>query len=145
MKSYLLSHSETCTPEHVQRVFNDIRAVETWITPFPYAAILISRLDVRDLAAVIRERLPGVWLMVTELNGRSVQGWLPADLWDYVNDPLKARSRKLFSGVAPPSPRSAGAHDSGSLFRRLGEFRDSWLRTKPGLCSRVDGSPGTGP
>lgn len=108
MKSYLLSHSEACTSEQVQQVLNDTRAVETWIAPFPYAAILISQLDVRDLAAVIRERLPGVWLMVTELNGRSVQGWLPADLWEYVNDPLKARSRKLFSGVAPPSPRPPG-------------------------------------
>ena len=145
MKSYLLSHSGACTPEHVQRVVNDIRAVETWMTPFPYAAILISRLDVRDLAAVIRERLPGVWFMVTELNGRSVQGWLPAELWDYVNDPLKARSRKLLSGAAPPSPRSAGAHDFGSFARRLGELRDSWLRTKLSLRSRVDGSPGTGP
>ena len=144
MKSYLLSHSEACTPEQVQRVLNDIQAVETWMTPFPYAAILISRRDLRDLAAVIRERLPGVWFMVTELNGRSVQGWLPAELWDYVNDPLKARSRKLFSGVAPPSSRSPGAHDSGSFARRLGELRDSWLRTKLSLRSRVDGSPGTG-
>ena len=108
MKSYLLSHSGACAPEHVQQVLNDIRAVETWITPFPYAAILISRLDVGDLAAVIRERLPGVWLMLTELNGRSVQGWLPANLWEYVNDPLKARSKKLFSGVAPPSPPPSG-------------------------------------
>ena len=74
MKSYLLNHSEACTPEYVQRVLNDIRAAETWMTPFPYAAILISRLDVRDLAAVIRERLPGVWFMVTELNGGSVRG-----------------------------------------------------------------------
>ena len=119
MKSYLLSHGEACTPEHVQRVLNDTRAVETWVTPFPYAAILISRLDVRDLAAVIRERLPGVWLMVTELNGGAVQGWLPADLWEYVNDPSKARSRKLFSGAAPPTTRFTvpGLHDSGSIAR----------------------------
>lgn len=119
MKSYLLSHSEACTPEHVQRVLNDTRAVETWVTPFPYAAILISRLDVRDLAAVIRERLPGVWLMVTELNGGAVQGWLPADLWEYVNDPSKARSRKLFSGAAPPTTRFTvpGLRDSGSIAR----------------------------
>ena len=121
MKSYLLSHSEACTPEHVQRVLNDTRAVETWVTPFPYAAILISRLDVRDLAAVIRERLPGVWLMVTELNGGAVQGWLPADLWEYVNDPSKARSRKLFSGAAPPTtpfPVSS-FHDPGGIARRI--------------------------
>ena len=127
MKSYLLSHSEACAPEDVRQVLNDTRAVETWVTPFPYAAILISQLDVRDLAAVIRERLPGVWLMVTELNSGAVQGWLPADLWEYVNDPLEARSRNLFSGVIPPSTRSPGPdlHDSGSLLRRLGELRDS--------------------
>ena len=127
MKSYLLSHGEACTPEHVQRVLNDTREVETWVTPFPYAAILISRLDVRDLATVIRERLPGVWLMVTELNGGAVQGWLPGDLWEYVNDPQKAWSRKLFSGMVPPPAPSPSIDDLlgfASRPRRFGGLGD---------------------
>ena len=157
MKSYLLNHSEACTPEHVQQVLNDTRAVETWVTPFPYAAILISRLDVRDLAAVIRERLPKVWLMVTELNGGAVQGWLPGDLWEYVNDPQKAWSRKLFSGMVPPPTPSPGIGDLLGLASRprrsggLGDVasaasRDPYSPTKRPfwLSSLGDATPSSG-
>ncbi len=144
MKSYLLNHSDACTPEHVQQVLNDTRAVETWVTPFPYAAILISRLDVRDLAAVIRERLPGVWLMVTELNGSVVQGWLPADLWEYVNDPSKARSRKLFSGMVPPPTPSPSIDRLLGLTRPrrpggLGDVASAASRTPDSLTKGASG------
>ena len=108
MKSYLLSYSQTCTPEQVQYVLEDTQAVETWVTPFPYAAILISKLNVGDLSAVIRDRIPGAWFMVTELNGGGVRGWLPGNLWEYVNDPQKAWSQKLFSRIVPPPTPSPG-------------------------------------
>lgn len=108
MKSYLLSYSQACTPEQVQYVLDDTQAVETWVTPFPYAAILVSKLGVGDLSAVIRDRIPGVWFMVTELNGGGARGWLPGNLWEYVNDPRKAWSRKLFSGLSPHPPRPTG-------------------------------------
>ena len=104
MKSYLLTYSQAYTPTQVQYLLNDTHAVETWVTPFPYAAILLSRLDVHDLAAVIRSRLPGVWFMMTELKSDSVQGWLPGNLWEYVNDPQQAWSRKLFADLAPIPP-----------------------------------------
>ena len=97
MKAHLRAYSQACAPRQVQRLLNDTQAVETWVTPFPYAAILVSRLDVNDLAAVLRDRLPGVWFMVTELRSDAVQGWLPKELWDYVNSPSDAWSRQLFA------------------------------------------------
>ena len=115
MKAYLLAHSQACTPQQVQHLLNDTQAVETWVTPFPFAAILVSSLSVNDLAAVVRDRLPGVWFMVTELRGDTVQGWLPKELWDYVNDPSRAWSRQLFAGLeaprlgqSPPASPTAG-------------------------------------
>lgn len=104
MKSYLLTYSQACTPTQVQYLLNDTQAIETWVTPFPYAAIILSKLNVHDLAAVIRNRLPGVWFMMNELNSDTVQGWLPADIWEYVNDPQQAWSRKLFATLAPVPP-----------------------------------------
>lgn len=110
MRAHLLAYSQACTPPQMQRLLNHTQAVETWVTPFPYAAILVSSLDVNDLAAVLRGRLPGVWFMVTELRGDAVQGWLPKDLWEYVNSPAEAWSRQLFAGLGksslepPPAP-----------------------------------------
>ena len=110
MKSYLLTYSQAITPAQVQHMLNETGAVETWVAPFPYAAILVSKLNVHDIAAILHNRLPGVWFMVTELDAAAVQGWLPKDLWEYVNDPQAAWSRKLFAGFGsfsaePPPPR----------------------------------------
>lgn len=119
MKAYLLAYSQACTPQQVQHQLNATRAVATWVTPFPFAAILVSDHSVNDLAAVLRDRLPGVWFMVTELRGDSVQGWLPKELWDYVNDPSQAWSRQLFAGLGRSSlgqPPPAPPPSSGGLF-----------------------------
>ena len=107
MKPYLLTYTQPGTPAHVQYVLSDTQAVETWVAPFPYAAILISKLDVQDLAAVLRDRLPDIWFMVTELKSDAVQGWLPGDLWEYVNDPQHVWSRNLFAGLVAPSSESS--------------------------------------
>lgn len=112
MKSYLLTYSQAITPAQVQHMLNETGAVETWVAPFPYAAILVSKLNVHDIAAILHNRLPGVWFMVTELDAAAVQGWLPKDLWEYVNDPQGAWSRKLFAGwIIFRGTSAAPAHD----------------------------------
>ena len=46
----------------------------------------------------------GVWFMVTEMTPQSVNGWLPENLWEYVNDPPKAWSRELFKKLSTTPP-----------------------------------------
>ena len=127
MKAYLLTYSQACTPTQAQYLLNDTQAIETWVMPFPYAAILLSKLSVHDLAAVIRSRIPGVWFMMTELKSDTVQGWIPGDLWEYVNNPHGAWSRKLFADlVVPPAPAYGTPLAGGSLAELL---RDTTSRT----------------
>ena len=97
MKSYLFTYGQACTQAYAHAILDATQAIDTWVAPFPYAAILVSRLDVQDLASVLRGRLPDVWFMVTEVNPQSVNGWLPADLWLYVNNPYEAWSKKIFA------------------------------------------------
>lgn len=105
MNSYLLAYSQACTPTQVQSVLNDTEAVETWVAPFPHAAIVVSRLSVQDIGAILRERLPGVWFMVTRMTSHTVQGWLPGNLWEYVNDPQAATYRQLTELLRQPLPQ----------------------------------------
>ena len=100
MKSYLFTYSQLCTQEWAHTVLNDTEGVQTWVAPFPYSAILVSKLNTQALSAILRERLPNVWFVVAEMNGQSADGWLPGDLWEYVNDPQKAWSRQLFRSIA---------------------------------------------
>ena len=97
MKSYLFTFSQPCTQTQAQAVLNDTEGVQTWVAPFPYSAILVSKLNTQDLSAILHDRLPNdVWFMVTEMDPQAVDGWLPGNLWEYVNDPHQAWSRQLF-------------------------------------------------
>lgn len=93
MKSYLVTYSQACTQAQMHTILNTTHGIDTWVAPFPYAALLVSRLNVQDLSNVLRARLPGVWFMVTEVNGQNVDGWLPGDLWLYATDPVEAMQR----------------------------------------------------
>ena len=42
MKAYLLTYGQACTPSQMHYLLNDTQAIETWVAPFPYAAIVLS-------------------------------------------------------------------------------------------------------
>ena len=102
MKAYLSAYGQALTQAQVHALLNETNAIETWIAPFPSAAILVSNLSAQDLGAVLHRRLSDAWFLVTELNPASVDGWLPENLWSYVNQPGQAWSQNLFENLPPP-------------------------------------------
>lgn len=104
MKSYLFAYSQACPPEQAHAVLNATNAVHFWIAPFPYSAIVISHLDSPDLAAVLRQRLPNIWILVTEMSTYSTNGWLPQNLWEYVGNPSQAITQQLYPPTPPNQP-----------------------------------------
>lgn len=95
MKPYLFAYSQLCPDMIAQQILNDSNAVSYWVQPFPNAAIVTSSLNVKDLSAVLRNRLGATWFMVSELSPASVDGWLPGDLWQLVSAPTISSSREL--------------------------------------------------
>ena len=85
MKAYLFTHSNLCPPWQAQAILNETEAVTTWAQPFPNAAFVASHLGVGELAAVLRGRHGETWFLITELNGVTVDGYLPGNLWQFVN------------------------------------------------------------
>ncbi|MYE13509.1 MAG: hypothetical protein F4X99_18020 [Gammaproteobacteria bacterium] len=102
MKPYLFTYSPLCPPLLAQAILNDTNAVVTWVQPFPHAAIVLSSLAARDLAAVFRGRLGETWFVVTEVNRATIDGYLPANLWDLMNNPQGALA------ALPPPALQAG-------------------------------------
>lgn len=85
IKAYLFTYSDLCPPWQAQAILNKTEAVYTWAQPFPNAALLASNLDARDLAAMLRRSLGETWFLITELNGVTVDGYLPGNLWQFIN------------------------------------------------------------
>lgn len=85
MKAFLLTYSQQCPDSHAQAIMNQTNAVKTWVQPFPSAAIIVSDLDVKDLGAVLQSRLGGTWFLVTEITAHTVQGFLPGNLWQFID------------------------------------------------------------
>lgn len=102
MHAYLLAHGAGCTPSEVRAVLNRIDTIRTWIAPFPYAAIVVCSDSAHDLTEKIRGHLPELWFLVTTTNRTSTQGWLPANLWEFVNTPEQAQ----VPGLRVPRPET---------------------------------------
>ena len=97
MKAYLLTYSALLAPQQVQQILNKTQAVRTWIAPFPYAAIIVSELETGELSAVLHSHFEEAWFILAEANATNTNGWLPAELWEYVLDPYKAWSSNIFT------------------------------------------------
>lgn len=102
MKPYLFTYSQMCPVWHAQAILNETNAVATWVQPFPNAAIVISSLDARDLGAVLRARLGETWFLVTELNSGTADGFLPGNLWQFVNS-APTTALPAFPSYPPPA------------------------------------------
>jgi len=106
VKAYLLSFSALINANHVYAVLNNSNAVDTWVSPFPFSAILVSRLTTSELAAVLHSHFGEALFMIVEATSWNSSGWLPPEFWEYVNNPQGAWSKNVFKLPAPSS------HDS---------------------------------
>lgn len=104
MKPYLFTYSAACSQAAVHTILNATNAIENWIAPFPHSAILVSNLDTRELGAILRHHLNGAWFVVTQIDSQLIDGWLPGDMWKYVNSPSEASLAKLIPHQPYPPP-----------------------------------------
>lgn len=108
MKPYLFTYSATCSPNAVHAMLNATEAIHNWVAAFPHSAILVSGLDTRELSAILRRQLNGAWFVVAQIDSQSVDGWLPDDLWQFVNNPGEASLAGLLPQQPSPPPRGIG-------------------------------------
>ena len=123
MKSYLLTYSAACSQAGVHAVLNATNAIQNWIAPFPHSAILVSNLDARELGAILRHHLNGAWFVVTQVDRRSIDGWLPGDVWQYVNNPGGASIAGLVPHQPFPPPGGYGGPPQGLVGSAIGRTK----------------------
>ena len=106
MKPYLFTYSATCSQTGIHAMLNATDAIHNWVSAFPHSAILVSNLDTRELSAILRRQLNGAWFVVAQIDSQSIDGWLPGDFWQFVNNPAEASLAHLLPDQ--PAPPSAG-------------------------------------
>ena len=97
MRAFVLNFSALLNQTQVHSVLNASAAVETWATPFPFSAIVVSRLTVLELGAVLHSHFGEALFILVEATKFNTGGWLPIEFWNVINDPQGACSKKVFS------------------------------------------------
>ena len=97
MRAFLLSFSALLNSNHVHNVLNTSNSVETWVSPFPFSAIVVSRLTALELGAVLHSHFGESLFMIVEATTLNTSGWLPMEFWNFVNDPQGTWSKQFFS------------------------------------------------
>ena len=146
MKPYLFTYSAARSQEGVHAILNATAAIHNWVAPFPYSAILVSNLDNRELSAILRRQLNGAWFVLTKIDNHSIDGWLPGDFWQFVNNPAEAS----LAGLLPHQPMPARGGDGdrpkglvGSAIERVkglawggGHIPQTWMVLPSAVSSR---------
>ena len=95
------------------------REIKNWYTPYVGTILLVADDDqtAATLAGVIRDRFPGLSFVVTPVDPRLTDGWMPKVFWDLVREPkssgrwpdssletLKGTLANLYSERTDPAP-----------------------------------------
>ncbi len=85
MTPYVFAYSSLCADHVADAILNDTEAVTTWVRPFPHAAVVLSNLALSDLSAVLHKRLGETWFLLSPIPPGQADGWLPMNVWSFVN------------------------------------------------------------
>ena len=88
MKAYLLAFNDFMGTQQSVLAFLDTRKeILHWCSILPHSIIIVSELTAFQLADIFRNQFPGRHFLISEIQGVSSDGWLPAWVWDFVNQP----------------------------------------------------------
>jgi hypothetical protein len=71
---------------------DSISAIVNWIAFFDNTLCLVSSSSARELSDMIRETIPDVQFVITELEPGRRNGWLPRSVWSFLRSPSAAHT-----------------------------------------------------
>jgi hypothetical protein len=111
LKTFLLTFDASFGGRERLQSFLDAHPeyVKNWISQFDHAILIVSDRDVWDLGRWLHETYPGgSFFMITEVHISKINGWMPANVWEFIRTPRPGKR---------PEPRLGG----GRLARALGQ------------------------
>jgi hypothetical protein len=114
MKAYIFSWNSVVTREFIASLLSATGAVETWVSPLPASAIVISKLSVSELAAVLRVHMGDIWFILVEATPQNSNGWLPPQFWEYITQPDSVLYSRYLANLANSGTLAGGLLGSQS-------------------------------
>ena len=85
LRSYLLTFM---VPRDFILEFLDTRPeVLNWYAVFPGSVLIVSRSDLAAITGLIHVSHPWLLFLVTEVDPRSINGFMNPEVWDFINNP----------------------------------------------------------
>lgn len=76
----------------VIKQLDKIGAIQNWYAFFENTFCLASNQDARTLSKNVRDALPEVRFIITEIDPKKKGGWLPKSVWAFLNQPEPAEA-----------------------------------------------------
>ena len=74
-------------PDELANLLRSIQSLHSWQIVLPTCALLMTSQNSQEIAKTIRERMPGLRFLISGLESKETDGYLPAATWDFVNYP----------------------------------------------------------
>jgi hypothetical protein len=89
MKAFLLVFdSSRISRDQVSRLLDKISQVRHWYSFFDNTFCLASEQSAKWLAARLRDEvIPEIRFLIVEIEADKKGGWLPREIWDFLNQP----------------------------------------------------------
>jgi hypothetical protein len=88
MRVHLLTFNDAeVSRDEVLEAINRVSSVKNWIAFLPASICLASELPAQSLAREIRQLMPTVHFLLVEIDQTKKNGWLPRQVWDFINRP----------------------------------------------------------
>ena len=88
MKLYLLLFNDLMgTTKEVTDFLDTRKEVLNWLTAFPHSTLIVSANDLLELTNIINQKYPGIWFLLSQIDGKTTNGFLLPKAWELINSP----------------------------------------------------------
>jgi hypothetical protein len=106
LRVFVLNFDPSSLPrEKITEVLTENPLYLNWIRFLPGQFFFVSKSLVNDVTAPLHERFPTDYIFVTEVFPNTCNGWMPKEIWNFINNPSSAKGTTLLT-APPPSPLS---------------------------------------
>lgn len=86
MKTYLLIYDEGIKEKHLLSFLDSRKEILDWMSMLPSSVFLRSNHSLQNLTKMIDRKYPQAQFFVSEIESERVDGMLPEEGWDFINE-----------------------------------------------------------